>query len=97
MRWARALFGAVCFALSITLALSSTRVIAASPPVAGETLRFIMLSPTDLARSLAGLRSGDDALRPALSKLQREADRALKEAPVSVTPETTVAAERRQR
>jgi hypothetical protein len=85
MRWARALFSAVFFALWVTFALSFTRLFAASAPVAGDTLSFIMLNPTDLARSRARLRSGDDALRPALGKLQREADRALKEAPVSVT------------
>ena len=85
MRWAQALFGAVFFALSVTLALSSTWVIAASPPLAGETPNFVVLNPIDLARSRARLRSGDDTLRPALGKLQREADRALKAAPVSVT------------
>ena len=86
MRWAaRALVSAFFFALSVTLALTSTRVIAASPPVAGDTPNFVVLNATDLARSRARLRSGDDALRPALSKLQREADRVLKEAPVSVT------------
>ncbi|MGH7872573.1 MAG: alginate lyase family protein [Candidatus Binatia bacterium] len=38
-----------------------------------------------LSRSRAQVRNGDSALRPALSKLQRDADRALKEAPLSVT------------
>lgn len=55
------------------------------PAGAAESLRLIILNPTNLNESKKRLDNNDSSLLPALSRLNRDADRALTGGPISVT------------
>lgn len=76
-RWSAA-FLAIVTALAPTFAGSAAA-------QAASASGFVGLNPSALAQNRALLRGGDDALRPAASKLEREADRALNQPIISVT------------
>jgi hypothetical protein len=90
MKGARIAHGHMASSLISWLALGLASLLALAPRESGGAERgggkprVISCSPGDLAAAKARLASGDSRLVPALEQLVRDADRALRQAPVSV-------------
>ncbi len=80
-----AVFLLICGVIALKSGSEFARVSASSDTVSGGLFPTVfLLDPAQLERSRAGINSGDKLLAPAWAKLEREAQKALSEGPLTV-------------